>query len=456
MGRILFTLTKLLVAHIVLLNYVCEGSSGITSSFVRSEWPAIDMPLDNAVFAVPKGHNAPQQVHITQGDYDGRAVIISWVTPDEPGSGTVKYGTSEDNYEFIAHGTVTNYSFYQYKSGYIHHCLVTGLEHDKKYYYMIGNGDSARKFWFETPPKIDPDCYYKFGIIGDLGQTYNSLSTLEHYMESGAKAVLFVGDLSYADRYKKNDIGLRWDTWGRFAEKSAAYQPWMWSTGNHEIDYFPELGETEPFKTYLYRYKTPYAASQSTSPLWYAVRRASAHIIVLNSYSPFVKYTPQWRWLQEELKKVDREKTPWLIVLMHIPMYNSNEAHFMEGESMRVVFEDWFVQHKVDIIFAGHVHAYERSHRISNIHYNVSTGERYPVPDKSAPIYITIGDGGNSEGLAGRFIDPQPEYSAFREASYGHAILEIMNRTHAVYTWHRNDDGKKVHVDTMTLLNQYW
>lgn len=74
-----------------------------------------------------------------------------------------------------------------------------------------------------------------------------------------------------------------------------------------------------------------------------------------------VKYTPQWRWLAEELKRVDRKKTPWLIVLMHVPIYNSNEAHFMEGESLRAVFESWFVKYKVDVIFAGHVHAYERS-----------------------------------------------------------------------------------------------
>lgn len=46
---------------------------------------------------------------------------------------------------------------------------------------------------------------------------------------------------------------------------------------------------------------------------------------------------------------------------MHVPIYNSNEAHYMEGESMRAVFESWFVHYKVDVVFAGHVHAYERS-----------------------------------------------------------------------------------------------
>jgi hypothetical protein len=60
-------------------------------------------------------------------------------------------------------------------------------------------------------------------------------------MQSGAQAVLFVGDLAYADRYKYNDVGIRWDSWGRFVERSAAYQPWMWSAGNHEIEYMPYM-----------------------------------------------------------------------------------------------------------------------------------------------------------------------------------------------------------------------
>ncbi|KAJ0030153.1 hypothetical protein Pint_12437 [Pistacia integerrima] len=446
----------LFVLLFIIISSVEHGSARVTSSFVRNEWPAVDMPLDYEVFAIPEGYNAPQQVRITQGDYEGKGVIISWVTPDEPGSNKVEYGKSKNKYEFTAEGTVTNYTFYKYKSGYIHHCLVDNLEYDTEYYYKLGAGESAREFWFQTPPEIDPDAPYTFGIIGDLGQTYNSLSTLEHYMQSGAQAVLFVGDLSYADRYKYNDVGIRWDSWGRFVERSAAYQPWLWSAGNHEIEYKPYMGEVTPFRSYLHRIATPYLASKSSSPLWYAVRRASAHIIVLSSYSPYVKYTLQWHWLREELKRVEREKTPWLIVIMHVPIYNSNVKHYTEGESMRTVFENWFVKAKVDFIFAGHVHAYERSYRISNIHYNISRGDRYPVPDKSAPVYVTVGDGGNQEGLAAEFIDPQPEYSAFREASYGHSTLEIKNRTHAFYHWNRNDDGKKVPIDFAVFHNRYW
>lgn len=67
-------------------------------------------------------------MHITQGDYDGKAVIISWVTTEKVGPSEVKYGTSKKNYVFSAVGTVTNYTFYNYTSGFIHHCLLDGLE----------------------------------------------------------------------------------------------------------------------------------------------------------------------------------------------------------------------------------------------------------------------------------------------------------------------------------------
>ena len=49
-----------------------------------------------------------------------------------------------------------------------------------------------------------------------------------------------MGDLSYADDYPFHDNS-RWDTWGRFVERSAAYQPWIWTAGNHEIDFVPEI-----------------------------------------------------------------------------------------------------------------------------------------------------------------------------------------------------------------------
>ncbi|KAF5818132.1 putative Acid phosphatase [Helianthus annuus] len=76
--------------------------------------------------------------------------------------------------------------------------------------------------------------------------------------------------------------------------------------------------------------------------------------------------------------------------------------------------------------------------------------------DASAPVHITIGDGGNQEGLLYEMVDPQPKYSAFREPSYGHATFEIKNRNTAYYAWHRNQDGYSVEADSVWFHNLYW
>ncbi|KAL9270293.1 Purple acid phosphatase 2-like protein [Drosera capensis] len=450
--------SQVLVFVILILNssvLVCHG--GKTSRFSRRNDISVDMPLDSDVFRIPPGYNAPQQVHITQGNHDGNGVIISWTTPDEPGSNEVLYWAEGSKEKQSAEGIVLTYSYFNYTSGYIHHCTITDLEFDTNYYYEVGLGNTTRQFWFSTPPRPGPDVPYTFGLIGDLGQTYDSNRTLTHYQLNPAKGntVLFVGDLSYADDYPFHDNN-RWDTWGRFTERSVAYQPWIWTAGNHEIDFAPDLGESIPFKPYVHRYPTPFEASESTTPFWYSIKRASTYIIVMASYSAFGKYTPQYKWFINELPKVNRTETPWLIVLMHSPLYNSYVKHYMEGETMRVMYESYFVEYKVDVIFAGHVHAYERSERISNIAYNITNSKCTPTSNQSAPIYITIGDGGNQEGLATEMTEPQPSYSAFREASFGHGIFDIKNRTHAYFSWHRNQDGYAVEADSVWLRNTYW
>ena len=58
---------------------------------------------------------------------------------------------------------------------------------------------------------------------------------------------------------------------------------------------------------------------------------------------------------------MDRNKTPWLLVLFHVPWYNSNEAHQNEGDWMMEAMEPLLYAASVDIVLAGHVHAYERT-----------------------------------------------------------------------------------------------
>ena len=83
---------------------------------------------------------------------------------------------------------------------------------------------------------------------------------------------------------------------------------------------------------------------------------------MLGSYTDFGPGSAQYNWLKNDLNKIDRKKTPWLIVIVHAPWYNSNTAHQGEYESygMKSSMEDLLFKARVDIVFAGHVHAYER------------------------------------------------------------------------------------------------
>jgi hypothetical protein len=42
--------------------------------------------------------------------------------------------------------------------------------------------------------------------------------------------------------------------------------------------------------------------------------------------------------------------------------------------------------------------------------------------------------------------------AAHREASFGHAILQLINTTTATFTWHRNQDGAMVVGDFATIV----
>lgn len=68
------------------------------------------------------------KVHITQGDLEGKALIVSWVTVDEPGSSEVHYWSEHSKEKKKADGKVVTYRFFNYTSGFIHHTTIRQLK----------------------------------------------------------------------------------------------------------------------------------------------------------------------------------------------------------------------------------------------------------------------------------------------------------------------------------------
>jgi len=113
-------------------------------------------------------------------------------------------------------------------------------------------------------------------------------------------------------------------------------------------------------------------SSQASREKHYGFQAGGVHWLMLSSYTDFSAGSAQMTWLHEEIASVDRTVTPWLIAVLHAPWYNSNKAHQGEGEAMRVAVEPTLQAAGVDVIFAGHVHAYERSFRANNMAVNSS------------------------------------------------------------------------------------
>ncbi|XP_030453750.2 probable purple acid phosphatase 20 isoform X1 [Syzygium oleosum] len=404
-----------------------RASAGTTSPYNRPE-PRPDMFVADS----KNGDSAsPQQVHTSLVGQD--KMRISWITQGSAPP-TVEYGKSPGVYQNSVTGNTTSYKYALYKSGEIHEAVIGPLEPNMVYYYRCSS-DLAREFRFKTPPAQLP---IKFTVIGDLGQTGWTTSTLQHIAQSNYDVLLLPGDLSYADFFQP-----WWDSFGRLVEPLASQRPWMVTQGNHEIEKMPVI-HPHSFTSYNARWRMPFEESGSDSNLYYSFDVAGVHIIMLGSYTDFDPSSAQYKWLQADLGKVDRKRTPWIVVLIHAPWYNSNTAHQGEKESveMKASMEGLLYQARVDVVFAGHVHAYERFTRVYNGNAN-----------DCGPVHITIGDGGNREGLAKRYMNPAPSISVFREASFGHGQLEVVNATHALWTWHRNDDDVGVEADSAWLTS---
>ncbi|KAE9612334.1 hypothetical protein Lal_00022807 [Lupinus albus] len=375
----------------------------------------------------PKPTLNPQQVHVSLAGK--KHMRVTWIT-DKSAPSTVEYGKSRGRYDAVAKGESTSYRYFLYKSGKIHHAVIGPLEDNSVYFYRCGG--KGPELQLKTPPARFP---ISFAVAGDLGQSGWTNSTLDHIKQCNHDVLLLPGDLSYADYLQHH-----WDTFGRLVQPLASARPWMVTQGNHEIEKIPLL--KEGFVSYNARWEMPSEESGSSSNLYYSFEVAGVHIIMLGSYADYDVYSPQYQWLKGDLSKVNRKRTPWLLAVFHVPWYNSNKAHQGEGDDMMKAMEPLLYAARVDLVFNGHVHAYERTKRVYN-------GKL----DGCGAVHIIIGDGGNREGLSSKYIYPQPKWSEFREASFGHGQFKIVNSSHAFWSWHKNQNDESVKSDEIWITS---
>ena len=107
-----------------------------------------------------------------------------------------------------------------YDSPYIHTVTISGLTQGQKYYYKPDK--SCKTFSFTIPKAASYPI--TFGLTADLGITPVSSATVSALIAMKPAAILFPGDLVYADGW-----GPMWDTYAQFTERLAANTPMLYT-----------------------------------------------------------------------------------------------------------------------------------------------------------------------------------------------------------------------------------
>ncbi len=407
------------------------------------------------------------QIHIAQG-FNSSSMTISWLTPDKCLS-YVEYGLNYKSLNNNVIGSSSSYEYYYnglyYKSGYLHHTLLTELKPNTFYFYKCG-GSLIKSF--KTLPIKGDNKMITFAVIGDIGQTSNSFSTIRNILnEPDINMILHAGDLSYADCNQ-----FLWDSYGEMIEPLASNKPWMVCPGNHEIE-FNGTDYSNFFTAFETRYKMPsikpaeygdiiikpainlktgqpyctpsiFQMEYNFGNSFFSFDSGLAHIIYLNPYTNSAPNSQQYIWLKNDLNNVDRTISPWLIIVMHCPWYSSNTNHYGDTQTvlMRESMEDLFYKYGVNIVFNGHVHDYERSYPVYK-----------NITNRHGTVYVTIGNAGNLEGLDSHYYE-QPSWSAFRNGNeYGYGLLTIFNEKKMYWRWFVNNGKQIISRDKLLLCN---
>jgi hypothetical protein len=182
-------------------------------------------------------------------------------------------------------------------------------------------------------------------------------------------------------------------------------------------------------------------APAANSPFWYSFDYGTVHFTVISTEHDLQPGSEQYEWVEEDLRRVDRCSTPWLIVGMHRPMYvpHPHKSNRIVGEHLRRNLEDMFMHYEVDMVFSGHVHSYSRTCHVNN---EECTTEGY-----SGIHHMTIGSGGH------RLSDvdhDQLDWLAAAERTYGYGRVQVQGADSLRFEFIATDDSTV--RDSVTMM----
>ena len=411
------------------------------------------------------GSQAPLQGHIAMTN-KASEMRVMWVSGPLRKPPVVRYGLTKnlDMAEY-AHttSTYTKDSMCQaaandkgfWHPGYTYNVLLKNLKPNTRYYYSYGTPDHMSATANFTTPMLKGDpTPYTFIIYGDMGvdrypQAYSTAKNVRTEIgERDIKFVSHIGDISYARGY-----AYIWEQWGYLIEPVATLVPYMVGIGNHEYDHtdggigrdpsgIPTEHGWKP-KWFnggrdsggecgvpmFHRYHMP---DNGNSLFWYSYDYGMVHMITMSTEHDYSPGSLQYKWLENDLKSVNRALTPWVLIGGHRAMYCSQKIYgdYVVAENMQKLLEDLLYKYKVDMAFWAHYHSYERTCKVY---------KEKCVDD--GIVHIVVGTAGKSrdgEGYYGK------KWSLFQASDYGYGRVRVANRTSLLYEW-VNNEHREVH-----------
>ena len=258
------------------------------------------------------------------------------------------------------------------------------------------------------------DKYYKSDDDPGVAHTANVLNQI---IASRPDFHVLAGDIAYADpsgegkkpTYVPSGGSVAsgfdkfnpfvWDVYLGSIEPSAATTPWMFATGNHDMEAaypthgygghlarmdFPGNGPAACPSVYSFTYGNVAVLSLDANDVSYEIRANTGY-----------SGGAQNAWVQRTLAAHRANPNiDFIVCFFHHCAYSTTDSHASDG-GVRAAWADLFDRYQVDLALSGHNHVYERSDPIrAGRPTTVAADNAVVYPATDGTVYYTVGSAG--------------------------------------------------------------
>jgi len=232
----------------------------------------------------------------------------------------------------------------------LHAFAVEGLMPASRYSYSIRAGTASKLASFTTAPSDDTDAPFHFLAYGD-NRTDDAAhaSVVRAMVPVASDFVIHTGD------FVENGGSLpQWQTFFDIEAPLLSSRVLVSAVGNHEL--------VDGSGVNYVKFFGPPTGNRMAKPehLDHTFRWGNTRFFLLNGISNFKPGSVERVWLDKVLSDADSEPgLTWRVVVSHHGPWSSG-PHGGNPRFHEQRIPELFKQHKVDIVFSGHDHIYER------------------------------------------------------------------------------------------------